>query len=182
MSRSSASLQSSPHQQHSHPDLQRPPHPWQEVSAQAQARPARCSESGRMADSAPNTDYGPELANFFSCMDLEHTQINIPTATSISCAQTTPTVIPTQSRRLPTSGASSSSKQTTASRVPLMFGPFSLWKQGACRVSGRSGLQITGAELDRESVAATLCSVHSRKGRTNAVHSLKDRENLQNNP
>ena len=39
MSRSSASLQSSPHQQHSHPDLQRPPHPWQEVSAQAQARP-----------------------------------------------------------------------------------------------------------------------------------------------
>ena len=62
-----------------------------------------------------------------------------------------------------------------------MFGPSSLWKQGACHVSGRSGLQETGAELDRESVAATLFQfTFGRKGKEietqTVVHSLKDRE------
>ena len=62
-----------------------------------------------------------------------------------------------------------------------MIGPSSLWKQGACRVSGRSGLQEAGAELARESVVSTFL-IHSRKEKdqdTNVAHSLKDRENLQ---
>ena len=49
-------------------------------------------------------------------------------------------------------------------------------------VSGRTGLQDIGAELDRESVAATIFSSQSKGKRdrdTNVVHSLKDRENLQ---
>ena len=43
-----------------------------------------------------------------------------------------------------------------------MFGPSSLWKQGACHVSGRSSRREIEAELDRESVARTLFSSQSR--------------------
>ena len=46
-------------------------------------------------------------------------------------------------------------------------------------MSGRSGFQEFGAELDRESVAATLFSSQSKGKRnrdTNVVHSLKDRK------
>ena len=43
----------------------------------------------------------------------------------------------------------------------------------AGHVSGRPGLQETGAELDRESVATTLL-VHSREKRDR--HSLRDRK------
>ena len=49
-------------------------------------------------------------------------------------------------------------------------------------VSGRTGLRETGAVLDREPVATTICSSHSKGKRdrdTNVVHSLKDRENLK---
>ena len=63
-----------------------------------------------------------------------------------------------------------------------MRGPSSLWKWGACHVSSRSGLQKTGAELDRPFVAATIFSSRSKGKRdrdTNAVHSLKDRDNLR---
>ena len=118
----------------------------------------RWSESGRMADSAPNTVYENKLANLISY-----------TPTTNSCAQTTRT----SPEGLPNSGASSSSKQTAAS---------SLWKQGARHVSGRSGLWETGAELDRESVAATILNSLSKGKRdrdTNVVHSLKDRDILQ---
>ena len=48
-------------------------------------------------------------------------------------------------------------------------------------VSGRTGLQETGVELDRESVAATIFGSQSKGKRdrdTNVVLSLKDRENL----
>ena len=66
-----------------------------------------------------------------------------------------------------------------------MFGPSGLWKQGAYHVSGRSGLQETGAELDGESVATTLFSSQSigkRNRDTNFVHSLKDIENPPKDP
>ena len=49
-------------------------------------------------------------------------------------------------------------------------------------MSSRSGLQESGAELDRESVGATIFSSQSKGKRdrdTNVVHSLKDKENLQ---
>ena len=52
----------------------------------------------------------------------------------------------------------------------------------ASHVSGRPGLQETGAELDRESVATTLFSSHSKGQRyrdTNVVHSLREKENPQ---
>ena len=52
----------------------------------------------------------------------------------------------------------------------------------ASHVSGRTGLQEIGAELERETVAATIFSSQSKGKRdrdTNVVHSLKDRENLQ---
>ena len=49
-------------------------------------------------------------------------------------------------------------------------------------MSGRSRVQETGAELDRESVATTLFNsqANGKEDRdTNVVHSLRDRENLQ---
>ena len=55
----------------------------------------------------------------------------------------------------------------------------SLWKQMVGHVSGRPGLQETGAISDRESVATTIFISLSRgkRGRdTNVLHSLKDRE------
>ena len=143
---------------------------------------ARWSGPGRMADPDPNTGYDPKLSNFFSYMDPEHTPINIPDIHQNFLCPDEATVIHTSPECLPNSGVSSSSKQTAASRVPSMFGPCSLWKQGACHVSGRTGLQETRAELDRESVAATIFSSQSKRKRdrdTNVAHSLKDTENLQ---
>ena len=136
-----------------------------------------------MADPAPNIGYELHLSNFFSFLDTEHTPINLPDSHHNFPCQDDATVISTveDPDGLPHSGASSSSKQTAASRVPSMFGPSSLWKQMAGHVSGRTGLQETGAVLDRESVATTIFSSHSTGKRdrdTNVVHSLKDRENL----
>ena len=136
--------------------------------------PARWSESGRIADSAPNIGYEPKPANFFSYMDPEHTPINIPASHHNILCPDDATVISTSPEGLPSSGASSSSKQTAVSRVPSMFGSSSLWKQGACHLLGRSGLQETGADLDTESVAATLFSSQSKGERdrdANVAHS-----------
>ena len=57
--------------------LRRPPQ-LQDVGCNGASAPARWSESGRMADSAPNTGYEFKLANFFSYTDPEHTPINVP--------------------------------------------------------------------------------------------------------
>ena len=40
--------------------------------------PARWRESGRLVDSAPNTGYEPNLADFSNFTNLEHNQIEIP--------------------------------------------------------------------------------------------------------
>ena len=128
--------------------------------------------SGRMAKPAPNTSYEPNLSNFFSYMDTEHTPIHLTDSHHVFQCQDDATVISTieDPERLPHSGAPSS-KQTAASRVPSMFGPSSLWKQMAGHVSGRTGLQETGAILDRESVAKAIL-VHSRKGRETEIKTL----------
>ena len=137
--------------------------------------PARWSGlSGRMANPA-------DLSNFFSCMDTEHTPINLPGSHQSFPCQDDAAVISTieDPEGLPHSGASSSSKQTAASRVPSMFGASSIWKQMAGRVSGRTSLQETGAVSDRESVATTIFSSQSKGKRdrdTNVMHSLKDKE------
>ena len=124
----------------------------------------------------------PSSPTFFSCMDPEHIPINVPDNHQSFLCPDDATVIPTSPEGLPNSGGFSSSIQTAACRVPSLFGPSSPWKQGACHVSGRSGLQETGAVLDRESVSTTLFSSQlkgKRDRHTNVVHSLKDRENLQ---
>ena len=89
--------------------------------------------SGRMADPAPNTCHVPNLSNFFSYMDTEHTPINVPDSHHNFPRHDDVTVISTTEdlEGLPHSGASSSSKQTAASRIPSMFGPSSLCKQMA---------------------------------------------------
>ena len=156
----------------SHQDPPRLPHPLHEVGATAQARPlAGVSLAERLTQ--------PKLANFFSNMDPEHTPINIPDSHHNFLCPDDATVIPTSPEGLQDSGASSSSKQTAASRGPSLFGSSRFWKQGACHVSGPSE---TEAECDREPVATTLFSSQSKGKRdrdTNVVHSLRDRESLQ---
>ena len=145
--------------------------------------PARWSEPGRMADPAPNTGYEPNLSNF-SYRDPEHTSVNLPDSHhNLPCHDDATVISITEDPEgVPRSAASSSSKQTAAGRVLPMFGPSSLWKEMARHVSGRTGLQETGAELDRESVAATIFSSQSKVKRDrelNLVHALRDRDNLQ---
>ena len=125
---------------------------------------ARWSGPGRMADPAPNTGYDPKLSNFFSYMDPEHTPINIHDIQHNFLCPDDATVIPTSPEGLPNSGASSSRLQTAASRVPSMFGPCSLWKQGACRVG--SYWRWT------ENLWQQRFLVHSRKGKEIGTQTL----------
>ena len=112
----------------------------------------------------------PKLANFSSYTEPEHTPIDIPDShQEFPCPETTP-------------GALSSSQKAAAGRVSSLFCHSSLRKLAAGHVSSHSGLQESGAELDRESVATSVFSLQSRGKRdrdTNAVHSLRDRGNLQ---
>ena len=139
---------------------------------------ARWSGSGRMANPGPNTGYEPKLSNIFSYMDTVHTPIHLPDSHhDFQCQDDATVIFTVDPEGLPYSGASSSSK-TAASRVPSTFGPPSLWKQMADRVSCRPDLQETGAVSDRESVATILVQSKGKRDRdTNVVHSLKDREN-----
>ena len=137
-----------------------------------------------MADSATNTGYEPNFANFSSYMDPEHTSIDIPDNHQDFLCPDDATMIPTSPESLPNFEAFSSSQKAAASRVSSLFGHSSLGKQSASHVSSRSGLQETWAELDRESVATTLLSSQSRGNRDrdpNVVHSLRDRGKLQKN-
>ena len=103
--------------------------------------PARWSVlSGRMANPAQNTGCERNTSNL--------------DATVVSTIE--------DPEGLPHSGGSSSSKQTAASRVPSMSGPSSFWKQMASHVSGRTGLQETGAVSDRESAATTFFNSQSK--------------------
>ena len=135
-----------------------------------------------MADSASNTSYEHKLANFSSYTDPEHTSIDIPDSHQEFLCPDDVTMIPTSPEGLPNSEALSSSQQAAARRVSSLFGHSSLRKLAAGHVSSRSGHQETGAGLDRESVATTLVNLQSKGKRdrdTNAVHSLRDRDNLQ---
>ena len=89
-------------------------------------------------------------------------------------------MIPTSPEGLPNSEAfQQQPKKKEDSRVSSVFGHPGLGKLSACRVSGRPGLQETGAEMDRESVATTLFQFTvDRKGDrdTNVAHSLRDRK------
>ena len=126
--------------------------------------PARWSESGRMADSGPNTGYEPKLANFSSYTDLGHTPTDIPDSQQEFLCPDDVTMIPTSPEGLRDSEAFSSSQKATASRVSSLLGHPGLGKLSAGHVSGRPGHQETGAELDKESVATTLV-VYRREGK-----------------
>ena len=57
-----------------------------------------------------------------------------------------------------------------------------LWRQRPELVDSRVSIQATGANVERETVVSTIFSSQSKGKRDrdrNAVHSLKDRENLQ---
>ena len=111
--------------------------------------------------SAPSNGYPSlktHLTDFFSDTDPEHTPINIPDSHHDFMCPDDVTMIPTSPEGLPNSEAFSSSQKAAASRVSCLFGHLSLGKVSAGHVSGRTGLQETGAVLDREFVATTLCS------------------------
>ena len=129
---------------------------------QSPSVPPRWSESGGMADPAPNTGYEPNLANFSSYVDPEHTPIDVPDSHQDFLCPDDATMIPTSPEGLPNAEAFSSSQKAAAGRVSSLFGHSSLGKLSAGHVSSRSGLQETGAELDRDSVATTLFRSQSR--------------------
>ena len=161
-----------------HPDLQRPPHPCG-INPCASAHWS--GTSVRMDNPAPTTSYEPNFPNFYSYLNEEHTPICFLDSYHDFPCHDDATVISTMDPEgLPHSGPSSSSKHTAGSRVPSMFGPFKPPETVAGHVSGRSGIQETGAVSDRESVATTIFSPQKKRDReTNVVHSLKDKAHLQ---
>ena len=115
--------------------------------------------SGYFANPTPNTGYEP---NFYrSYMNEEHTPINLPgNQRSFQCRDDATIISAAEDPEVPFSGASSSSKQTAASRVPTMLGSLS-GKQEHESVASRASIQA-GANLDRESVVPTIFSSQSK--------------------
>ena len=106
--------------------------------------------SGCLANPAPNTGYEPY---FHSHTDKEHTPMNLPDSHRSFTRRGDAIIICTTEdpASFPYSGASSSSKETAASKVPQCWDLYVL-------ASGNSGgimcrlTQETGANLDRKSV------------------------------
>ena len=140
--------------------------------------PARWSESGRMADSAPNTCYEPKLANFFSYMDPDHTPFNIADNHHNFLCLDDATMIPTSPEGLPNSEASSSSRQAAAGRVssPSEFVVSGNRVQVMCRVV------LAPRKLEPswwENLLRQRFLVHSRKGKKIETRcAFVERENI----
>ena len=126
---------------------------------------ARWRESGRLVDSAQNTGYEPKLADFSHYTDLEHNLIDISDNNPDFPCSDDVTMISGSSRGMPNSEASRRSRKAAASKVSFLFGHTSSGETGEGHVSGRSGLEELGAELDRKPVATTLLSSQSREKR-----------------
>ena len=125
-----------------------------------------------MADPTQNTGSEPNCCSY---LNEEHTPFNLPDsfpsrddATIISAAA---------DPEVSYSGASSSSKQTAASRVPAMSGSLgaSPWKQ-RLELLDSASIQATGTNVDRESVFSTIIEERSR---SKSRDSLRETENLQ---
>ena len=117
--------------------------------------------SGYFANPTPNTGYEP---NFYSYMNEEHTPINLPdNHRSFQCRDDATIISAAEDPEVPFSGASSSSKQTAASRVPTMLGSLS-GKQEHESVASRASIQA-GANLDRESVVSNYFQFTIKNGR-----------------
>ena len=109
-----------------------------------------------------------------------HTPINFPD--SFQCRDDA-TIISAADPEVLYSGASCSSKQTAANRVPTISGSWgaSFWKQRPELVDSRASIQATGANVERESVDSTVFRSPSKEKRDrdqNVVHSSRD-SNLQ---
>ena len=115
--------------------------------------------SGCFANPTSNTGYEP---NFHSFMKEEHTPINVPdNHRSCQCRDDATIISAAEDAEVPYSGASSSSKQTAACRVPTVLRSFgaSLWKWRPESVDSRASINATGVNVDTESVVPTVsCS------------------------
>ena len=133
-------------------DPLRLPHPLQEVGATTQARPlAGVSLAGWLT---PQTQVMSPRSQTSSATRIRSTRPStFLTATMIPVDVT---MVPTSPEGLPNSDAFSSTQKAAASRVSSLFGLRGPGKLSAGHVSGRLGLQETGAELDREAVATSL--------------------------
>ena len=120
--------------------------------------------SGCLANPTPHAGHEP---NFYTYMNEEHTPINIPDSHRNFPRRDDATIIVTTEdpEGFQHSGASSSSKQAAASRVPTMLGSLGngLWKQWCDHesVESRNGDKETGAKLERETVVSTIFSSQS---------------------
>ena len=156
--------------------LQRPPRPQHGAGVNPPAYPLA---GGSLADwpTRLHTGCEPNLADSFSYMDTVNTPIHFSESHQNFMCSDDATMVPACTRGLPHSGASRSSQQTTASRVPSLLGPTSLGKPSCRRyhVPSRPSLQETEAELGRESVATTIYSSVKRKRERDSrvMHSLK---------
>ena len=103
--------------------------------------------SGRLANPTQNTGYEP---NLYSCINEEHTPINPPD--SFQCRDDATTISAAEDPEAPYPGASSSSKQTAASKASTMSGSsgVSLCKQRPESVDSRASIQATGVNVDGE--------------------------------
>ena len=146
-----------------HPDPQRQFRPAQEAAGYPKSAPAiDWRESGRLTDSAPNTGYEPNLADFSNYTDLEHNPIDIPDNNPDFRAQMTSPWSPTVQEvcRIPKHWAAAVKPQQA--RFRFLFGHTGSRENGVGHVSSRSSHRETEAKLDRESVATTLFSSQSR--------------------
>ena len=140
------------------------------------------TESGRLTDSALNTGYEPNLADFSNYTNTEHTQIYIPDNNSDFRCSDDVIMISGTARGVSNSEALSSSRKAAARKVSFLFGHTSSRETGVGHVSSRSSYREIEAELDREPVATTIFSSQSggeRDRELKFVHALRDRDNLQ---
>ena len=162
------------------PDLQRPRHPWKGVAANAQAHPlARVGLAGWLTEVQTQVMIPSSPTSSATWIQSTRRSISL-TSTTISCAQTTPPWFPPVQKLYRIQEHPAADCKQQPAEFPQCSDPVASGNRVHV-VSGRTGLQEIGAELDRESVAATIFSSQSKRKRdrdTNVVHSLKDRENL----
>ena len=146
------------------------------------ATPLWSGPSGHLADPTPNTGYEPKF-----CIDVssEHTPINLPTRKSSFQLEWC------DNRRFGDlnfprhTGASSSSRHTEASTVPTSSVGTSFRKLVADydSVVSQTSSRKLAADVDHATIVPSVFESASRRKRDrdqNDVHSLKDRQNLQN--
>ena len=129
--------------------------------------------SGRLANPTQNTGYEP---NLYRCINEEHTPINPPD--SFQCRDDATIISAAEDPEVPYPGASSSSKQTAASKVSTMSesSGVSLCKQRPESVDSRARLMWT------ENMLLQPFSLLSQKGREIEIKTScipREREHLQ---